>query len=84
MTSKVDQINHEMMSISIQDHQKEARKNNPNTFSIFIAPVIHDRVTTFIKWIKFEENSDIKVFTIEDFVNNIDSYQSLDSVVMSN
>ncbi len=69
MCGRQDQVNNEM--IPIRRHLLEEKKNIENTFSIFIAPVIHEDTKQMAEWYKFKENLDIITYDIKQFVNKI-------------
>ena len=62
---------------SIQDHQLEARKINKNTYTIFLAPRIHERARRCAMWFKFESDNDIATIDLEEFVEKIDKVNNL-------
>lgn len=71
MRGRSDQVNNEI--IPIARHQKEARKLNPNTFSILIAPIIHDDTREAAEWQKFKNNLDIITYDIPNFISYLDN-----------
>lgn len=73
------QLNNELIPIS--RHLKESLLENINTLSVFIAPTIHDDAKRYIKFIKFDENLDIKAMTITDFIENISMYNSFETMI---
>lgn len=81
ITDKNGQINNEMLSIT--RHQKIAKESNPQTYSLFIAPRIHEDTRQYCKWVKFSDEVTIKPFTVEEFLTEINSSPSLDFIVLS-
>ncbi len=86
MCGRSDQINNEM--IPIQRHLKEAKMQRNETFSIFVAPVIHEDVKTFIEFAKFTalksgENLDILAYDIPNFIDNIVDADKISSLLVS-
>lgn len=79
MCDKNGQVNNEMLPIT--RHQDEARKDNPDTFSVFVAPSIHPDTARYIKWIKQDEDIDIKAFTIEDFIKTMSSINNFNEIL---
>lgn len=73
------QVNNELLPIS--RHLAEAKKEKEDIFSIFIAPRIHDDVRRYIRFIKFDEHLDIKAFGINEFIDVINNYTTLNEIV---
>ena len=71
MRGRSDQVNNEI--IPIARHQREAKKQNPNTFSIFLAPVIHEDTIEAAAWQKHRSNIDIYEFDIPKFIGLLKS-----------
>lgn len=71
MRGRSDQVNNEI--IPIARHQREAKKQNPNTFSIFLAPVIHEDTIEAAAWQKHRFNIDIYAFDIPKFIGLLKS-----------
>lgn len=71
MCGRQDQVNNEM--IPIRRHLKEYKEQRPNTFSVFVAPVIHEDTKEVALWYKYKENLDILVYDIENFIAGISS-----------
>ena len=69
MCGRQDQVNNEI--IPIRRHLLEEKKRKENTFSVFVAPVIHEDTKQIAEWYKFKENLDIAVYSIGEFVEKI-------------
>lgn len=66
MRGRADQVNNEI--IPIARHQKEAKESNPNTFSILLAPTIHEDTVEAAAWQKYRFDIDIYTYNIPSFV----------------
>lgn len=75
MCGRQEQVNNEI--IPIRRHLLEEKKNIEDTFSVFIAPVIHEDTKQAAEWYKFKENLDIITYNIEEFVTKI---QEIDKI----
>lgn len=73
------QLNNEL--IPIARHLADAKKENDSTVSIFVAPVVHDDAIRYIKFSKFDEGLDIKAYGINEFLDVIHNYTTLDELV---
>jgi len=69
MCGRQDQVNNEI--IPIRRHLLEAKKNQENTFSVFVAPVIHEDTIEIANWYKVKDNLDIVTYAIDEFVKTI-------------
>ncbi len=70
MHGRHEQVTNEI--IPIRRHLLEEKKNNRgNTFSVFVAPVIHEDAKQAAEWYKFKEDLDIVTYNIGDFVETI-------------
>lgn len=69
MCGRQDQVNNEI--IPIRRHLLEEKKKKENTFSVFVAPVIHEDTKQIAEWYKFKEDLDIAVYSIGEFVDKI-------------
>lgn len=71
-----DQINNEIIPIS--RHQTNNRKKNPNTFSVLLAPFIHEDTKMASEWQKVRYGVDIVTIDISTFIdllaNNNDNF----------
>ena len=73
------QLNNEL--IPIARHLADAKKENDSTVSIFVAPVVHADAIRYIKFSKFDEGLDIKAYGINEFLDVIHNYTTLDELV---
>jgi hypothetical protein len=69
MCGRQDQVNNEI--VPIRRHLSEEKKNYEKTFSVFIAPTIHEDTKQMAEWYKFKENLDIITYEIDEFVDKI-------------
>lgn len=74
------QLNNELLPIS--RHLSKAKEEKAETVSIFIAPRVHDDVKRYIRFIKFDEDLDIKAFGIDEFLNILGKYKTLDEMII--
>lgn len=74
------QVNNELLPIS--RHLADAKKDKENTVSIFVAPRIHDDVKRYINFIKFDEGLNIKAFGINEFLDVINNYETMDEMIV--
>ena len=63
--------------IPIERHLIDAKADNKNSFSVFIAPNIHPDVIRYAEFAKFNTKVDIIPLSISDFVNGIESKSSI-------
>lgn len=73
------QVNNELLPIS--RHLADAKKEKENTVSIFVAPRIHDDVKRYISFIRFDEGLDIKAFGINEFLDVVANYTTMDEMI---
>lgn len=73
------QVNNELLPIS--RHLAEAKKEKERTASIFIAPRIHDDVKRYIGFIKYDEGLDIIAFGIDQFLETVKRYATMDELI---
>jgi hypothetical protein len=71
MCGRSDQVNNEI--IPIRRHLLEIKKEKENSFSLFVAPVIHEDTIESAEWYKHKDNVDIIPMTI---INMIDSLKN--------
>lgn len=69
MCGRQDQVNNEI--VPIRRHLKEEKNNFINTFSIFVAPVIHEDTKEMAEWYKHKENIDIMTYAIDEFIQKL-------------
>lgn len=82
MTSKDNQIYSEI--IPICRHQKEAKQDNNDIISVFIAPRIHPDTIKAIEWNKHIDNVNLVAYTINDFILESSKYDSFESMLAGN
>lgn len=71
MCGRSDQVNNEIIPIS--RHLKEAKeKRRQESFSVFIAPVIHPDTREATEWQKMKSGVDILTYDINEFIETID------------
>ncbi len=75
MCGRQDQVNNEI--IPIRRHLLEEKKNKWNTFSVFIAPVIHEDTIQIAEWYKFKENLDILTYDVEEFIIEVQKIEKI-------
>ncbi len=69
MCGRQEQVNNEI--IPIRRHLLEEKKDQKKTFSVFIAPVIHEDTKQISEWYKFKEDLDIVTYAVDDFIDKI-------------
>ncbi len=69
MCGRQDQVNNEI--IPIRRHLLEEKKHQEKTFSIFVAPIIHEDTKQIADWYKFKEDLDIVTYAIDEFIERI-------------
>ena len=69
MCGRQDQVNNEI--VPIRRHLLEEKKNQENTFSVFVAPTIHEDTKQMAEWYKFKEDLDIVTYAIDEFIIEI-------------
>lgn len=69
MCGRQDQVNNEI--VPIRRHLLEEKKNQEKTFSVFVAPVIHEDAKQIAEWYKFKEDLDIVAYDMDEFVDKI-------------
>jgi len=57
MCVRQDQVNNEI--VPIRRHLVEEKKNFPNTFSFFVAPIVHEDARQMSEWCKHKEDVNI-------------------------
>ena len=72
MCGRTDQVNNEI--IPIGRHLKEAKQNRrDNSFSVFVAPVIHPDTIEAAEWQKIKNKVDIIPLNINEFIVGLES-----------
>ena len=79
MCGRQDQVNNEI--VPIRRHLLEEKKNREKTFSVFVAPTIHEDTKQIAEWYKFKENLDIVTYAIDEFVNTIKEENTIGSML---
>ena len=69
MCGRQDQVNNEI--VPIRRHLLEEKKSYEKTFSVFVAPKIHEDTKEMAEWYKFKENLDIVTYDVDEFVDKI-------------
>lgn len=70
MCGRQDQVNNEI--IPIGRHLREVKASRrEESFSVFIAPIIHEDTKEAADWQKFKYKIDILTFSIEEFINAV-------------
>lgn len=75
------QTNNEILPIT--RHLEQELKERDNVISLFIAPHVFADAKRMAKWIKHEEHINIKTYDIQEFLNILNKYTSLDDMVSS-
>lgn len=68
-------------AIPIARHLHDAKSKNKNTVALFIAPNIHVDTLRYIKFVRKDEQLDIRAFNINDFIKIINQYNTMDEVI---
>ena len=70
MCGRSDQVNNEIIPIS--RHLREAKKKRrEESFSVFVAPIIHPDAVEAAEWQKKKYKVDILTFNIDEFIETI-------------
>ena len=80
MCGRQDQVNNEI--VPIRRHLLEEKKNYEKTFSVFIAPTIHEDTKQMAEWYKFKEDLDIATYAIDEFVDKIQEADCISGLMM--
>ena len=73
MCGRAEQVNNEIIPIS--RHLKEAKqKRRVESFSVFVAPTIHQDTKEAAEWQKMKYEVDILTYSINDFISRIECY----------
>lgn len=59
------------------------KKINQNSFSMLIAPYIHEDTKESAEWYKYKEKLDIKTLTINTFINYLEKKYTLENFLKS-
>jgi hypothetical protein len=79
MCGRQDQVNNEI--VPIRRHLLEEKKKHEKTFSVFIAPVIHEDTKQMAEWYKFKEDLDIVTYGVDEFVKRIQGIQCITGLI---
>ena len=79
MCGRQDQVNNEI--VPIRRHLLEEKKNQENTFSVFVAPTIHEDTKQIAGWYKFKEGLDIVTYAIDEFVDKIKKEDNISNLL---
>ncbi len=79
MCGRQDQVNNEI--VPIRRHLLEEKKNQEKTFSVFIAPVIHEDTKQIAEWYKYKDNLDIVTYAIDEFIGKIKEENKISSLL---
>ena len=80
MCGRQDQVNNEI--VPIRRHLLEEKKNYEKTFSVFIAPTIHEDTKQMAEWYKFKEDLDIATYAIDEFADKIQEADCISGLMM--
>lgn len=70
MKGRANQVNNEI--IPIGRHLREIKETRrENSFSVFVAPIIHEDTREAADWQKVKYNIDILTYDIDEFIHNI-------------
>lgn len=72
MCGRQEQVNNEI--VPIRRHLLEHKKNRQETFSVFVAPKVHEDAKEIAQWYKYKDEVDIVVCDIGEFISKITSY----------
>lgn len=75
MCGRQDQVNNEI--VPIRRHLLEEKKNQEKTFSVFVAPIIHEDTKQMAEWYKFREDIDILTYAVGEFIDTIKKETSI-------
>ena len=79
MCGRQDQVNNEI--VPIRRHLLEEKKNQEKTFSVFVAPTIHEDTKQIAEWYKFKEGLDIVTYAIDEFVDKIKKEDNISNLL---
>lgn len=81
MCSRSDQVNNEIIPIS--RHLQEAKKNRRiESFSVFVAPVVHQDTYEAVEWQKMKYKVDILPYDILGFIDAIDTHEKASQLLL--
>lgn len=79
MCGRHDQVNNEI--IPIRRHLLEEKKSREKTFSVFVAPVIHEDAKESAEWYKFKEDLDIITYAVDEFIEKMQESERLSDLM---
>lgn len=80
MCGRSDQVNNEIIPIS--RHLREAKnKKREVSFSVLVAPVIHEDTKEAAEWQKMKNDVDILTYNINEFIEEIDSKEKVSQLL---
>lgn len=81
MCGRNDQINNEMLPISrhLSQHKETCRQS----FSVFVAPAVHEDTIRYALWIKQSEDLDIIVHDVESFIKSVSESDRVKHLLLS-
>lgn len=68
--------------LPITRHLHEELDNRANVVAFFIAPVVFDDAKRMARFVKYDEGLDVITYDIEDFIERLKVYHSLDEMVV--
>ena len=80
MCGRQDQVNNEI--VPIRRHLREALQKNPLSFSVFVAPIVHEDTVEVANLYKIRENLNILTFNINEFIENIKQKQKIEELIV--
>lgn len=82
MCGRADQVNNEIIPIS--RHLKELKEQRrQESFSVFIAPVIHPDTKEAAEWQQMKNKVDILTYNIDEFIENIDIHTRASGLLLA-
>ena len=79
MCGRQDQVNNEI--VPIRRHLRDEKQKHEKTFSVFIAPVVHEDTKEIAEWYKHKDKLDIVTYTIDSFATKIQSIDEIGKLV---
>lgn len=75
MCGRQDQVNNEITPI--RRHLIEHKEKRKETFSVFVAPFIHEDTKEIAKWFKNKDDVDIFPLNIYEFIERVQAYKKV-------
>lgn len=79
MCGRQDQVNNEI--VPIRRHLLEEKKKQEKTFSVFVAPTVHEDTKQIAEWYKYKENLDIVTYAIDEFVERMKEEEKISGLI---